>query len=47
MKVFMEVVYDPSEDQHGEASKLDKFRKRLYGMGRWRKSGEGRLEITL
>lgn len=47
MKVVLNVVYESGADPNVEASKLDKFRRRLYGVGTWRRSGGSGLEITL
>lgn len=47
MKVMLKVMYDPKKDPNAEASKLDEFRRRIYGQGVWRKTGNSELEITL
>ena len=47
MKVILKVVYDPVADKDVEASKLDRFRQRIYGQGKWSRQSNGGLEITL
>jgi hypothetical protein len=47
MKVILNVVYDTQADQNIEASKLDRFRQRIYGQGKWNRDSNGGLEITL
>lgn len=46
MKVTLNIEYDPKNDPNVEASKLDRFRQRIYNQGHWSKK-EGRLEILL
>lgn len=46
MKVTLNIQYDPKNDQHVEARKLDEFRSRIYKQGIWSKKNDG-IEILL
>ncbi|MDD2444751.1 MAG: hypothetical protein PHX15_01875 [Candidatus Nanoarchaeia archaeon] len=47
MKIYLKEKFDPEEDPELEVSKLDQFRKLLYGTGIWKRSKQGGYEIIL
>lgn len=47
MKIYLKEKFDPEEDPNLEVTKLDEFRKLLYGIGNWRRSKHGGYEIVL